>query len=203
VLSLLALILAVDPQLQAALDGASAIPGARVELLSWKGPASCQGHFAVLAPIEASGRVPVRVRGARCDDWGWAMVTLSSPSAVATREVKAGEPLSGSWTLETLEVRRGVRPITSIDASATATRPLHKGQAIVAELLRAGPPPGTPITARASAGGIVVEERGTITPCSGDKVCATLATGRRVTGQMQDGVLELALDTFASAGGRP
>lgn len=184
---LLTLALHAAPTLQSALDAAVAGRGAHVELLAWKGPA-CTGAFEV-SSVDASGRVPVRVRGHDCDGWGWATVKLVAPGAVLTTEVRTGDSLQGKWSPKQFEVRRGVTLLTEIDATATATRAMKPGQALTADAVRLGPAPGTPLTVRVSAGGIVLEQRGTAIGCTGAQVCASLPTGRRISGHLEGDVL--------------
>jgi hypothetical protein len=181
------LLLHADPALGRALDAAVAVRGAHVELLAWKGP-GCTGAFEV-GPVEASGRVPVRVRGADCDGWGWATVSLVAPGAVLTAEVRTGDSLQGKWSPKQFEVRRGVTLLTEIDATATATRAMKPGQPLTVDTVRLGPAPGTPLTVRVTTGGIVLEQRGTAIGCVGAQVCASLPTGRRVSGHLEADVL--------------
>jgi hypothetical protein len=192
------LVLQADPALQRALDAALANAETKATLVEWKAP-TCRGRYEVLAPIEASGRVAVRIRGATCDQWGWATVLVTGLGAIATRDVRLGEALTGAYEFAEVEVRRGGAPVRSIDPSATSLRALRKGQAVSSESFRVGPPPGAEVTVRATAGAIVVEQKATITPCTGGRVCASLPNGRRVTGVMHEGVLELTHDDL---GGR-
>jgi hypothetical protein len=190
---LCSLIVTTEPALQQALERASAVPGATVELVSWKAP-RCAGRFEVASAIEASGRVPVRVRGAGCDDWGWATVKLTAATAELTHDVKLGESLEGAWVLKAHEVRRGFDRVTEVPANATANRPLHMGQSLSLEAIRVGPPAGTPITVRVKLGGIAIDARGTTSSCTGGQVCATLPQGKRVRGSLEDGVLVVSAE---------
>jgi flagella basal body P-ring formation protein FlgA len=187
------LLVTADPSLQHALEAANAVPGSQLEVLEWKAP-PCHGHLEVAATVDASGRVPVRVRGAGCDAWGWAVVRLTVMSAVATRSLRFGDRLQGAWALERREVHRGNEALTEIAADATANRLIKQGQPIGQDAVRVGPPPGSPITIRVSAGGIAVEQTGTTIPCAGPHVCATLPRGKRVMGTLRDGVLVVAAD---------
>jgi hypothetical protein len=188
---ILTLTLNVDPRLQEALEAQVTVPAARVEVLAWQAP-SCQGRYEP-APLSASGRLAVRVRGASCDEWAWATVRLTARAAVLTQPVKAGDPLEGAWRLKEVELTRGARTLASVPASATATRPMAPGAVLRPESLRVGPPPGTPILVRVVAGSIVVEERGHVAACSGEAVCATLPGGKRVSGRFDNGALVVSM----------
>lgn len=184
---LLSLTLNADPLLQASLEAAVAVPSARVELLGWRGP-PCQGRYEA-APVTASGRVAVRVRGAGCDEWGWATVTITMRAAVLSQAVKTGDSLDGAWSLREVELNRSRRPLVTVPSGATATRAMRPGDVLWAEAVRQGPPPGTPIVVRVVAGAVAVEERGLIAACTGEATCATLPSGKRVRGLLEDGAL--------------
>jgi len=192
---LLAVVLTVDPSLQRALEAQRATPSARVQVTDWRAP-RCRGEY-LPAPVEASGRVAIRVRGQRCDEWGWATVKVTVEAPVLTRSLHAGEPLEGAWALQAVEVQRGRPLLTGIPGGATATRLLRRGEPLSAEGVRTGPPPGTPILVRVELGGIVVEQPGTIVPCAGLAACAVLPGGRRVSGHLEGGTL-----TIPAEGGR-
>ncbi len=191
--ALLLLLVTAEPGLQQALEAASAVPAGQLEVLEWRGP-TCRGRFEVASTIDASGRVPVRVRGASCDAWGWATVRVTTLSAVATRSLRFGEGLEGAWSLQRREVRHAGEALSQIDADATANRLIKQGQPIGRDAVHVGPPPGSPITVRVSAGEIAIEQTGTTIPCAGNRVCATLPRGKRVTGTLHDGVLIVTAD---------
>jgi hypothetical protein len=188
VLALLAsAVLAVEPSLQRALEASLARPEATVEVTDWRAP-RCRGEYQPTA-FEASGRIAVRVRGARCNEWGWATVRVRTLAPVLTRTVRAGDPLEGSWTLRQVEVLRGRDLVEAVPPGATASRMLKGGEPLSPQGLRTGPSPGTPLTVRVALGGIVVEQTGTTIPCVGAGACAVLPSGRRVTGRLEGGVL--------------
>ncbi len=193
---ILSLALLVDPKLQESLEAALAVPSAQVEVLAWRAP-GCQGRYEA-APVSASGRVAVRVRGPGCDEWAWATVTVTLRAAVVSQAVKTGDVLDGAWATKTVELRQSRRPLVSIAPGATATRAMRPGDVLWAEAVRQGPPPGTPIIVRVISGAIAVEERGLTAACAGDTVCATLPSGKRVTGHFDDGALVVS----APGGGR-
>jgi hypothetical protein len=175
---------ASEPALEEALRRAVTRDGARVELTAWDAPTRCKGEF-VSAPFDASGRVPVRVRGKSCQAWGWATVRVYLPIATLTRDVKPNETVDGAWTVTELEPTGAA--LTNAPKGATATRWLRKGQRLTPTDLRVGPRPGTPITVRLVSGALSLEQRGTIVNCTG--ICAALPSGKKVEGQLSDGVL--------------
>ncbi len=160
-----------------------------VELVQWQAPASCARGDYEPARIDSSGRVPVRVRGASCEAWGWATVKLTTQALVLTKDVATGASVDGLYVPQRLEFRRGRPPLTTVDPDASATRPLRAGTMLTADVVRVGPPPGSTVTVRVLMGALMLEERGTISACSGDRVCASLPSGKRVEGRMVDGLL--------------
>ncbi len=175
-----------DPSLEAALQRAVTRERARVELTSWDAPRRCKGTFAP-APFERSGRVPVRVRGKTCEAWGWAQVRVIVPVATLSRDVKTNESLEGAWTV--IEAEPQGDALAAVPSGATATRWLRKGLPVNGNDVRTGPKPGSSITVRVMMGGLSVEQRGTVNSCSGSQTCATLPSGKRVSGVWADGLL--------------
>lgn len=178
-------LLAAAPALEASLQRAVTREGARVELTKWEAPA-CQGQL-LPAPFDASGRVPVRVRGARCDAWGWASVRVYVNAVTLTREVKVNQPVDGAWVVSEVEARG--EQLATLPAGTTAARWLKKGQVVSPADVRTGPKPGTPVTVKVLLGGLSVEQRGTISPCAPHETCATLPSGKKVSGVFVDGTL--------------
>ena len=176
---------AVDPSLEAALQAALTRESAKVELTAWDAP-RCKGTFAP-APFERSGRVPVRVRGKSCEAWGWAQVRVIVPVATLSRDVKTNESLEGAWTVTEAEPQGDA--LAAVPSGATATRWLRKGLPVNGNDVRTGPRPGSSITVRVMMGGLSVEQRGTVNSCSGSQTCATLPSGKRVSGVWADGLL--------------
>ena len=177
-----------DPAARQAIEQASTPPGAHARLDKWEAPRGCAGQLSV-QPIDASGRVPVRVRGQACEAWGWATVTLLFDAAVLTRDVRAGESLEGAFEVRPVELRRGHELLGAVPAGSLAERPLKAGQPVEASQVRVGPPTGSSVLVRVVAQGLFIEQRGTISPCRGLQVCATLPSGKRVAGELVDGVL--------------
>jgi hypothetical protein len=193
------LILHAASPLLASLESSLTVPSARIEVLDWRPPPSCRGRLET-PPVSASGRVAVRVRGAGCDQWGWATVKVLGPAAVLTRPVKSGDSLEGAWRQAEVELRPGRHAIQSIAPGSTATRAMQAGQVLWAESVRSGPSPGTRILVRVVSGGVVIEEMGVVAGCTGELTCATLPSGRRIAGRFEDGALLVAA---GSTGGRP
>lgn len=165
---------------------ARAPEGTRVEVEAFSAP-PCPSPRYEPQPLEGSGRVAVRLSGRGCTTWGWATVRVLSTQAVVTRDVPPGASLDGAVRLEEREWRRGAPSAPALDG-AVAARALRSGTWLRDVDVRFGPPPGTPITVRVVVNTISVEQRGTIVSC-GRAVCATLPSGKRVTGVLRDGVL--------------
>jgi hypothetical protein len=170
---------------------ARAPDGARVEVEGFTSPA-CPGARYEPQPVEGSGRVAVRVTGRGCAAWGWATVRVLATQVVLTRDVEAGAPVEGAVRLEEREWRRGL-PLAPALEGANAARRLRAGTVLRELDVRFGPPPGTPVTVRVVVKAISVEQRGTIVPC-GQQICATLPSGKRVSGSLSDGVLVSGLE---------
>ena len=181
---------ALDPSLEEALQRAVTRAAAKVELTAWEltawDPPRCTGTYAPV-PFERSGRVAVRVRGTKCEAWGWAHVRVVVAVAVLSRDVKANAILDGAWTLTEAEPRG--EAMTQIPSGATATRPLRKGMKISGSDVRVGPNPGTAVTVRLLLGALTLEQHGTVSPCTGSQTCATLPSGKKVSGVWLDGAL--------------
>lgn len=181
----LAIAAATPPALTDALD-TRAPAGTRVELVEWSAPV-CKGTRFDVQPIERSGRVAVRVVGKACSVWGWATVRVLATQAVLTRELEAGAAIEGAFKLEEREWSPGFGSAPELEG-AVASRRLRMGTALREADLRHGPPPGTQVTVRVIVNAISIEQRGTITSC-GRGVCASLPSGKRITGVWSNGVL--------------
>lgn len=197
---LLALSLALPaaaPSPQLAVDAALAVAGGRAELaaLRTSSGAGCHpGRWEALKAIEGSGQVALRFDGRRdegtaCEGFAWAKVRVLAPLAVTTRAVREGEPLLGAVSVAEREVVAGRRALTALPEGAVADRPLPAGALLDERSVRLGPQPGDPITVTLRSGALVVEQPGRAVPCSRGRVCASLPSGRRVEGRLQDGRL--------------
>lgn len=165
--------------------------GTRVELTSWTAPACAATRFEP-QPIEGSGRVAVRATGKSCSVWGWATVRVYATQAVVTKDVAPGVALDGALRLEEREWLRGTPPAPRLEG-ATASRHLRAGVVLRETDVRFGPAPGTSVLVRLTLNAISIEQRGTIISC-GQRVCASLASGKRVSGTFRDGVLITTLE---------
>lgn len=165
--------------------------GSRVEVESFSAPGCVATRFEA-QPFEASGRVAVRVTGRGCATWGWATVRLFTTQAVVTKDVEAGASLEGMTRIEEREWRPGTSLAPALDG-AMASRRLRAGTVLREMDVRFGPAPGTPVTVRVIVNTIQIEQRGTVVPCS-QQVCATLPSGKRVSGTFRDGVLVTGLE---------
>jgi flagella basal body P-ring formation protein FlgA len=181
----------------AGLGRAVAVAGARVEVSEWQPslPAACAlARAEPPGPISGSGRVAVRLSGARpggapCEGWGWARVRLYAPALVSARSVRAGEPLAGSVATEEREVSAGRPPLSALPDGAMADRPLAAGQVIEPRDLRTGPRPGAPVSVVIRLGSLEVEQPGHAVPCARGRACAVVPSGKRVEGTWRDGRL--------------
>ena len=190
---------AVPAPVQAAVDSAVAIAGARAEVLDVQGelPAGCALTRAeVPRPVQASSRVAVHLFGAaaegrRCEGWAWAHVRLAAPALVTTRAVAAGEPIAAAVMREQREVLPGRAPVAELPEGAVADRPLAPGAAVDASALRVGPRAGEIVTVVARAGALTVESTARAVPCRRGRVCAVLPSGRRVEGAWHGGRIDL------------
>jgi hypothetical protein len=165
--------------------------GTRVELTSWTAPACTATRFEP-QPIEGSGRIAVRATGKTCSVWGWATVRVFATQAVVTKDVDPGASLEGAIRLEEREWLRGTPPAPRLEG-ATASRHLRTGVVLRETDVRFGPAPGTSVLVRVTINAISIEQRGTIIAC-GQRVCASLASGKRVAGTFRDGVLIALLE---------
>jgi hypothetical protein len=165
--------------------------GTRVELTGWSAPACSATRFEPQA-IEGSGRVAVRATGKSCAVWGWATVRVFATQAVVAKEVESGASLEGAIRLEEREWVRGAQAAPRLEG-ATASRHLRAGVILRDTDVRFGPAPGTSVVVRLTVNAISIEQRGTIISC-GQRVCASLSSGKRVSGTFRDGVLLTTLE---------
>ncbi len=161
----------------------------QVEVTGWQAPTDCAGNDFEPARVESSGRVPVRVRGPKCEGWGWATVRVFTNALVLTKDVGTGVSIGGAYTTQRVEYRRGTEPLREVDADANAAKLLKAGTMLTPEMVRSGPPIGSALTVRVVMGGLSLEQQGTVIACRGSNVCASLPSGKRVEGKMVSGLL--------------
>lgn len=189
-------LLAASPALDQAVQQAVP-PGVRAEIVRVDWPKGCVGRPSLPARIDRSSRVPLRVTGDQCQAYGWIELRLFAPGLKTTRKAVQGERLAAIAEAAELELTGAAQLVTQLPPNATAKRALPAGLAISASDLELGPPAGTAITVRVALGGVVVEQRASLTPCAGVQRCARLDSGRTVRGDVVDGVL------WVAAGGTP
>ncbi len=190
---------AVTPVVRHALERALSAPGARldsaVEERASARPLECQMTEAEVArPIAASGRLAVKIsgraaRGGHCDSWIWVRVRVVAPVAVATRALRAGEPVEGAYDTEERELRPGHAPV-ALGPSSVAMRAVAAGQ--ILDDVVVGEPTlrsGDVVRVMVVSGALVVEQTGRGIPCARGRSCAVLASGKQVEGELIDGRL--------------
>jgi hypothetical protein len=192
----LPLLLAASSPL-AALAGALAVPGARVELDGVRttiGAGCAAEAWESMKPVEASGSAALRfsgrsASGAECQGYAWGKVRVLAPTVVTARELRQGDRLDGALATEEREVLPGRRTLDAAPAGATAARRLAAGAVLDEASIRQGPAPGGPVVVVIRAGALSVEQSGRAVPCVRGRVCAVLPSGRRVEGRLEDGRL--------------
>lgn len=189
----------VAPVVRHALERALAAPGARLDsAVEERGsvrPLDCRAtEVEVAQPIEASGRLAVKVsgrasHGGHCEGWLWVRVRVVAPVAVATRALRAGDALEGAYDTEERELRSGHTPAL-IGSASVAARAVAAGQildgAVVSEpTLRSG----QMVKVVVVSGALMIEQTGRGAPCVRGRSCAVLASGKQVEGELVDGRL--------------
>jgi hypothetical protein len=177
----------------------AAPPGARLELLAYRGPLRCQPQEVdVEGPVVASGPVPLRVAGlsgsARCAGAAQAEVRLFAPAWVTSRALSAGEPVAGAAVREERELRPGHQLLAEPAAGLLATRALPAGTLLEARLVEDPAwAMGATVRVLVRSGSVLLAQQGRLVPCAPGRACAQLPSGRRVEGRRQgtDLLLEL------------
>lgn len=195
---LLAAAPAAPPVVERALREAVALPGARLELVSFTPHGACEAQEAEVAqPISASGTVAVRLLGRSpggrpCAGAGFAQVRLFGPAWIAVRTLAVGQPLEGAAQQADRELRAGHPPAAAIPPGAVAARPIPAG-AVVEEghLLDPAWAPGASVRVVVRAGAVALAQEGRLVPCAAGRACAILPSGRRVEGRRAEGELLL------------
>jgi hypothetical protein len=201
VLALLPLVLGFAPaappapaEVTAALEHAATVAAAKVMPFDYRPvvPRGCTIASAeVRRPLTASGRVAGFLRGRdnaerACEGWAWVKVRLFAQALVTTRSIREGEPIDrATFTVVTREILPGRVPAQSIPPGAVAARPLGAKQLIEIPDLRAPQAkPGSSIKVAIRSGVLTIEQTGRAVPCSRNRSCALLPSGRRVEGEL-------------------
>jgi len=138
--------------------------------------------------IEGSGRVALRYFGKSCDGWAWADVQVFAPVLVTNRAVKSGEVMTDVVKTAERELRRGHQPVALVNDETTAARGIPAGTVVEkSDVRQAQPKLGSTIGITLVAGAIQIEDTGRVVPCSPDRVCVLLPSGKRLDGQMKNG----------------
>ncbi len=192
---------AVPASVQAALEAATTIPEARVDVIGFapKVQPGCRAEYAEIGrPLEGSGRVAVKltgqlVGGAPCTGWAWATVRVFAPVLVATRALRQGESLDAATERVEREIPAGRKVLASASGVTTA-RAIVRGAVIEAAFTRStGPQAGAPIKVVVALGSVQVEQTGRWAACGKDRACAVLPSGKHVEGTLVDGRLLVTL----------
>jgi hypothetical protein len=181
---------------QAALDGAVTIPGARVVPTSYtaSSPRPCAATSAVIGrPIDGSGRFAVRLAGNGCTAWAWLKVDVWAQVPVTTRLVKEGERLDDAVSFVERQITPGHAPV-ALSAESIAAHPLARGQAVTAtDVKRTSGNVGETIKVLVTTGALAIETQGRLVACGADRSCAVLPTGKHVEGHLDAGRLIVEL----------
>ncbi len=193
----LALALAAAPRATplAAIAGALAVPGGRVEVLEVRttpGDRCAPSAWEALRDVTASGMAPLRFggrspEGIPCEGFAWARVRVLAPAAVTTRPLAAGDRLEGAVTTSLQEVLPGRAAIVQPPPGAVAERALAAGAVLDDAAIHVGPHPGDPVVVEIRVGALRLTEPGRSVPCLRGRACALLPSGRRVEGRLVDG----------------
>jgi hypothetical protein len=184
-----------------AVEAALAVPSAHVELVAVRATTGARcpmERVEAMRPVTGSGEVPLRFTGAgadgrACQGFGWARVHVTAAGLIASRTIRAGEPLEGAVSPGEVELRGGrSAPLATLPPGARAARTLAAGAPVLGDDVRAGPLPGEPVTVVVQiGGGLEISQDGRAIPCSRGRTCALLPGGRRVEGRFEDGRLLL------------
>jgi hypothetical protein len=181
---------------QAALDSAVAIGGARVVPTSYtaSGTRGCAATTAVIGrPVDGSGKYAVKLMGDGCTGWAWLKVDVWAQVPVTTRLVREGERLDDAVTFVERQITAGRAPV-ALSAESLAAHPMPRGQAVMpADVKRSGGNTGDSIKVLVQSGALAIETSGRVIACGRDRTCAVLASGKHVEGRLAGGRLLVEL----------
>ena len=188
----------IPAAVERALAAAGALPGARVEIVSYRGPARCNALRAEADQlIASSGSVALHIEGRgpageSCRGLGLAEARLFAPVWIASRALATGEALDGAAARAVREVKQGHAPLAEIPAGSAATRRLAAGTVLEAPLVQ-DPTwlPGQNVRVVLHTGALSLTQQGRIVTCAPGRACAVLPSGRRVEGTRSNGELIL------------
>jgi hypothetical protein len=186
----------LPPEVQAAMNNAVAIAGARVVPVSYT-PSSgrpCQASAAVIGrPIDGGGRFAVKLTGEGCTAWAWLKVDVWAQVPITTRLVREGERLDDAVTFVDRQIISGRAPV-SLSSESVAARSIARGQAVMPEQVkRSSGNAGDTVKVLVQSGALAVETTGRLVACGRDKSCAVLASGKHVEGRLTEGRLMVVL----------
>ena len=190
------------PQIPAAVERAlaasGALPGARVETVSYRGPARCSALRAEADQlIASSGSVALHIEGRgpageACRGLALAEARVFAPVWIASRALATGEGLDGAAARAVREVKQGHAPLAEIPAGSATTRRVAAGTVLEAPLVQ-DPTwlPGASVRVVLRSGSLSLSQQGRVVPCAPGRACAVLPSGRRVEGTRKSGELIL------------
>jgi hypothetical protein len=188
--------LTLPAHVQAAVDNAIAISGARVVPVSYtsSGSRACETTSATITrPIDGSGKFAVKLSGRGCVAWAWLKLDVWASVPVTTRLVREGERLDDAVTFVDRQITSGRAPV-ALTAESIAARPLPRGQAVMPEhVKRAGGNPGDTVKVLVVSGALAIETSGRVISCGRDRTCAVLASGKHVEGRLREGRLVVGI----------
>jgi hypothetical protein len=162
-----------------------AVPGGRIVPLSWSSSGNCRiRSVSVPRAIEGSGRFAVKYAGSNCSGWGWVRLEVWAETAVTTRALRAGEPLSSGIAIVEKEMKPGRMPFVPGEGMLAA-RMLPAGTMVgPADVSRSAVVAGDRIKILVMSGFLAVETQGRRVACPSPRACAVLPTGKHVEGRM-------------------
>lgn len=177
---------------QAAMDNAIAISGARVVPVSYEAPRGrpCDATSATVnRPVDGSGKYAVKLTGKGCTAWAWLKVDVWAQVPVTKRLVREGERLDDAVNFVERQITAGRAPV-SLTAESVASHPIARGQAVMPnDVKKTSGNAGETVKVLVQSGALAIETSGRLVNCGREKTCAVLASGKHVEGRLVDGRL--------------